>query len=246
MARRGVAVAALLLAVLAATPAAAQQEESLYAATVIVTGRDNLAERARGIGEALRLVLTKVSLDMEAASLAAEEGLLENPERLVTEYAYRDRKEGIQISDEQGTRDRSFELTVRFDPLRIDALLGEVGIMPVRGQRPEIGVALTIEDRASRYLVTQASQKGYGQRMALADAAKAFGLSVRLPDEEDDDLDTPVRLDGQMSITASGHWDTEWRVTGNGGDERFVLKETTFDVAIREALLSSASFLEER
>ena len=39
--------AALIAAVFAAAPALAQQTD-LYSATVIVTGRDNLAERERG------------------------------------------------------------------------------------------------------------------------------------------------------------------------------------------------------
>lgn len=240
--RGGVLAAAALLA--AVLPAAADGD--IYAATVIVTGRDNVAERARGIREALPLVLTKVSLDREAPLLAAEDGLLEDPERLVSEYAYRDRKEGIQISDEQGTRERSFEFTVRFHAHKIDALLMEVGVMPYHGQRPEIGVALTIEDGVSRYLLTQNSEQGYGQRLAFADTAKASGLPIRLPAGEDDNLDTPVRLGGTMTLTASGYWETEWQAGGPGGDERFALEATTFDVAIREALYRTVAVFGER
>lgn len=242
----GIFAAALLAALSVAAPGAAAAQDDLYSATVIVTGRDNLAERARGIGEALPLVLMKVSLDEEAPLLAAGEGLLEDPERLVADYSYRDRKEGIQISDEQGTRDRSFELTVRFDAPAIDALLREADIMPYRGPRPEIGVVLEIEDGTSRYLLTQVSQKGYGQRMAFADAARALGLPVRLPEAEAESLDTPVRLEGQMTITAAGHWDTAWRATGAGGEERFFLEDTTFDVAIRGGLYGSVSVFGER
>lgn len=244
--RGGVLAAAALLvaAVIPVAPAAAADD--IYAATVIVTGRDNLAERARGIREALPLVLTKVSLDREAFSLVTEEGPIENPERLVSEYAYRDRKEGIQISDEQGTRDRSFELTVRFHAHKIDALLREAAIAPYHGQRPEIGVALTIEDGMSRYLLTQVSQKGYGQRMAFSDEARTFGLSIRLPRDEGDNPDTPVRLDGQMTVTASGYWETRWRAAGPGGEERFVLDATTFDAAIREALYRTVAVFDER
>lgn len=246
MGKRGIFAAALLAAVFASAPVSAQQD-GLYAATVVVTGRDNLPERARGFRQTLELVLVKVALDEEAALLAGEDGLLEHPERLVSDYTYRDRKQGIQISDEQGTRDRSFDLTVRFDPPAIDdLLLNGVSIVPWRGERPEIGAALTIDDGASRYLLTQVSQKGYGQRLAFADAARDLGLSVRLPQDEGDGLDTPARIDGLMTIAASGRWDSDWRLSGDGGDERLVLEGTTFDAAIRKALFGVVPVLVER
>lgn len=244
-ARRRIAAAVLLAAVLAALPARAQPED-LYAVTVIVTGRDNLDERARGIREALPLVLTKVGADVGAAERAATGGLIDRAEEFVAGFDYRDRKEGIQISDEQGTRDRSFEFTVRFDPQRVDAALRDLGVRPWRGPRPAIGVALTVEDGVSRYLLTQESQKGYGQRAALADKAAALGLSVHLPRSADTALDQPVRLEGLMSVTATGHWDTHWQVTGDGVAERFAFSGTTFDVAIRDALRASAGALARR
>lgn len=242
--RSGGIVAAVLLsaAVLAAGQARARQD-GLYSVTVIVTGRDNLAERARGIREALPRVLTKVGA---GADLAVERGLVGAAESFVAGFGYRDRKEGIEISDEQGTRERSFELTVHFDPGKIDAALRDLGVEPWRGPRPEIGVELTIADGASRYRLTQASQKGYGQRMALADAAAALGLSVRLPEAGDAGLKAPVRLEGQMSVTAEGYWDTQWHVRGPGVADSFVVTGATFDVSIGEALRRTARALAAR
>jgi hypothetical protein len=75
-------------------------------------------------------VLTKVSVDAGVASRAVKRGLMEGAEALVVGFDYRDRKESIQISDDQGTRERSFELTVRFDPQRVDAVLRELGTYP--------------------------------------------------------------------------------------------------------------------
>ena len=86
---------ALVVALLAAAPAGADE---LYSASAIVTGRDNLAERARGTREALLVVLARVAADPGVAAQA----LPEDPERYVLERRYTDRKAGVQISDEQG------------------------------------------------------------------------------------------------------------------------------------------------
>lgn len=224
-------------------PAAHARNDGLYSITVIVTGRDNLAERSRGIREALPLVLTKVSVDTDVAGRAIEQGLIDHAESFVVDFDYRDRKEGIQISDEQGTRDRSFEFTVRFDPEMVDAALRELDAQPWHGPRPEIGVELTITDWTARYHLTQVSEKGYAQRMALADKARALGLSVRIPETEAFASDSPVRLEGEMSITSAGYWDTQWHVTALHIDKSFTLTGTTFDVAFEEALLRTAQAL---
>ena len=62
--------AALIAAVFAAAPALAQQTD-LYSATVIVTGRDNLAERERGISGPIRFQ-RRVRSDWLAANLIAD------------------------------------------------------------------------------------------------------------------------------------------------------------------------------
>lgn len=240
-----VAAAPLLIAALSASPAHAENDV-LYSATVIVTGRDNLAERSRGFHEALPRVLTKVSVDGDVARRAVERGLIDDAEALVVGFDYRDRKEGIQISDEQGTRDRSFEFTVQFDPESVDALLRELGARPWRGPRPEIGVDLMIDDRTTRYRLTQVSEKGHGQRMAFADKADTLGLLVRLPEAEDIEPGSPVWLDGETSMTSDGYWDTQWHVIAPDIEESFSLAGTTFDIAFEEALRRTAQALAAR
>lgn len=232
-------------------------QPDLYSAVAIVTGKDNLPERARGIREALPLVLAKVTADAEVAVRAVSEGLVAQAEALVVGLDYRDRKEGIQISDEQGTRDRSFELTVHFDPEGIDAMLSELGAEPWRGERPEIGVALVVSDGVAEYLVTRNSDRGYGQRLAIGDEAKALGLPVVLPDDVPEGatvseqlariaLDSPVRLQGRMEMTPAGYWNTGWQLTAAGIDDRFTFQNTTFDEAIARALSRSAKRLAKR
>lgn len=247
---------AVPFAVLAASAVAQAASADLYSATVIVTGRDNLAERARGIRAALPLVLTRLTVDGELAQRAVDEGLTDAAEAIVAAFDYVDRKQGIQISDEQGTRERSFELTVRFDEDKVDAMVARLGSSAWKGERPQIGVALLVDDGVSAYVLTRSSQKGYGQRLALDDEARALALPVLLPDAAEGDapeaalaqagLTAPVRLEGRMTVTSAGYWDTRWRLTGRNLDERFASTGKTFDAAIGEALRHSAKTLAKR
>jgi hypothetical protein len=230
-------------AVLLANSSVAATAADLYSATVIVTGRDNLAERARGIREALPLVLVKVSANAAVGVKTAEEGYTARAEPLVEKLYYLDRKEGIQISDEQGTRERSFELTVHFDPDGIDALLRLLGSTPWGDPRPEIGVTLDIVDGVSSYRLTRSSDLGYGQRAALEDEALALGLDVRLPDAAGAELNSPVRLAGRMIVRPEGYWNTAWVLIGPHLEERFAFDGITFDQAFRKALTRSAGAL---
>lgn len=250
-------LALALLPTLLLTQGATAEQVDLYSATVIVTGRDNLAERARGIREALPLVLTKLTVDREIAARAVADGLADKAETSVESLAYLDRKEGIQISDEQGTRERSFELTVRFDPAKVNGIVESLGSAVWTGDRPKIMVALLIDDGASTYLVTSTSERGWGQRLALEDEAKALALPIALPGAVPaaESLDSAIakagegaaaRLEGRMTMTKSGYWNTGWRFAANGIDERFATDGVTFDAAIAGALLRSAKALAKR
>jgi hypothetical protein len=199
----------------------------LYRAAAIVTGRDNVPERERGTREALLAVLARVSADPGVAAEAKPE----DPESFVLERRYTDRKAGVQISDEQGTRDRSFVLEVRFDPARVDALLRSLGREPWRGERPRLLVRLRVTDTAATYEVTQDSERGWGQREAIAAAGIKAGIPVVLP---------PGRaarvLSGKMRMTPEGYWRTEWRL----GGERWTVPPATFDRAIENGIWTAA------
>ena len=212
----------------------------LYAETVIVTGRDDLDERARGIREALPRVLARVAGDR--ALLAAQVPAGIEPEALVRSLDYVDRKAGIQISDEQGTRDRSFALGVGFAPEAIDRLLVELGRAPWSTARPPLAVHLVVADGVRTFAVTTTSEQGWGQRAALEDAAVDVGLAAHL--EGDPGFEwAAARLDGRMSITASGHWDTIWTLAASGRRWRWEAPATTFDRAIADGLWGAAERL---
>ena len=238
------ALAAMVAVIGASAQAAdsASSASSLYSAKVIVTGRDNLAERERGIREALPLVVTKVAADPAIGDRALSQGWEAKAAGLVEAFDYVDRKAGIQISDEQGTRERSFILTVRFVPAAIDSAVRQLGGEPWTESRPTVDVALEIQDGGSPYRLTETSEKGYGQRLALHDEADKVGLPVTIGAQGTSNY----RLEGLMTITPAGYWNTSWTLTGPSLDERFGFENTTFDAAIARALGRSAKALAKR
>jgi hypothetical protein len=224
---------------LLATPANAEEIERLYRASAIVTGQDNLPERARGTREAMAAVLAKVSADAEVAKHAA--AALADAESYVVSRSYRDRKAGVQISDEQGTRERSFVLEVAFDRVRIDALLRSLGREPWTGKRPALRVELRVTDAAATYLVTQTSERGWGHREAIRAIGEKAGLPVVLPQVEASAAPGADNLlSGNMTMTRDGYWVTEWRLSAAGSSTQWTVPATTFDRAIAQGVWTAA------
>lgn len=248
-------VAMLLTLAPAFTAGAASPDP--YSAMVGVTGRDNLPERARGIGEAYAEVLIKVTGDRtivarprfgELAATAADD---------VRELHYRDRKEGTQISDEQGTRDRSFELTVTFEPAAIDEAVRALGATSWVGERPTVRVLLAVTDSVRSYVLASDAEPGYGQRETFWMQARRRGVDFVIPDtaelsEAGMDAQT-VRtlvsteqspttaaagpyLTGLMMMNAEGYWQTQWRLAEGETVSDWRDDPTTFDRAIADAV----------
>ena len=113
---------AIALAAVAAVGGAASAADDLYRTQAIVTGQGE-AERARGFALCLEAVLVKASGDPrligdpEVVPMKAQAG------SFVIGFEYQDRMKGIPVHDEQGTRDRPYDLTVTFDQQKIDAAL---------------------------------------------------------------------------------------------------------------------------
>jgi len=183
-------------------------------------------------------MLAKVSADAEVAKHAA--AALADAESYVVSRIYRDRKAGVQISDEQGTRERSFVLEVAFDRVRIDALLRSLGREPWTGERPALRVVLRVTDAVATYLVTQTSERGWGHREFRVIGEKA-GLPVVLPQvEASGALGTDNLLSGNMTMTEDGYWVTEWRLRAAGSSTQWTVPATTFDRAIAQGVWTAA------
>src|SRR5689334_5132381 len=161
---------ALFLIALLLPAAAATGEDALYRATAFVTGQGE-AERARGEALCLEEVLVKVSGDPSLRDDADLPPLQADAGRLVRSFRYRDRMSGIPVHDEQGTRERPFDLTVTFDPAKIDAALAQLHRKPRREPRPRLAVLLGVRDATSSYVLAADGARGLGQRQSLAQTA---------------------------------------------------------------------------
>jgi uncharacterized protein len=238
---------------------AAADENELYRTTVFVTGRGE-AERVRGTGLAFQEVLVRVSgdprlaRDPRAGEMAREAG------GLVVSNDYRDRMQGLALHDEQGTRDRPYDLTIQFDPAKIDAALASLGSAPWTGPRPRLAVFLAIQDQQTRYVLAQDGARGFGQRQALAAVAARRALPLVLPKQALLDAERltydalaarappalvpaakmaggDAALSGTLVWTESAlGWSGSWHMAAQGNDYRWGVSGVSFDDAFRNAI----------
>jgi hypothetical protein len=166
----------------AAWPGRAQETSDLYQATVIVTGTD-MRSRPTGFAQALREVLVKMSGEPRLYKDPRTFELAAHADLLVISFDYADQLAGIPIHDDQGTYDRPYDLTERFDPKRIDAALAELGEQPWRGERPVVVPVLAVRGFAATYLLSTEQQAAAEQRGSLANAAGEYGVKLRIPTE---------------------------------------------------------------
>ena len=71
---------------------------------------------------------------------------MRRPPDFVEGFSYRDLMEGIPVHDEQGSRDRPYDLTVIFEPDEVDAALAALGSAPWTGPRPELLVVVAVRN----------------------------------------------------------------------------------------------------
>jgi hypothetical protein len=159
-------VAGLLVAIGCSGPSAASANE-LYGARAFVTGQVEPG-RSLAFARCLADVLVKVSGDPRLLRDPRFPQAVNNAGALVTHFSYRDLMAGIPVHDEQGTRDRPYELTVKFDPTKVDAVLRTLGREPWLAARPRVVVFLAVRHIATTFLLAGDETRGPGMREALA------------------------------------------------------------------------------
>ena len=239
---RRLALAALVLPLLAGSA----QASGLYEATVIVTGTD-ARSRPAGLAAALAQVVAKLSGNPALLDDPHVAALAPLAPSLVESVAYLDRMSDLPHQDEQGTRDRPYDLQVRFDPAMLDALLAGLGEIPWR-VRPALAVAIRIEPRSGPALLLHADTgSDERHRAALLAAADQAGLQVVLP------LDAPggvpqlpqpeLVLHGSLSWQEGAGWAARFTLPWHGREHAWGVDGVGFDAAYRQAMRGAARVL---
>jgi hypothetical protein len=246
--------------------AAAGEVDDLYQAQTIVTGQGEASRRV-GFADCLEQVLVKVSGDPRLLGDPRLASMAEEAGTFVADFQYRDRMAGIPVHDEQGTRDRPYDLTVAFHPARIDAPLRTLGSEPWSPPRPRLVVLVAVRLGPTAYLLASDGEHGRDQREALADAAKRLGIPMVLPDQaaltkaglsyeslpaiDLPRLDLAARtMDGDLALAGSMVWSEEalgwnanWRLEAQGESYGWQIRGVGFDDAFRNAMAGAAQIL---
>ena len=237
----------------------------LYRAQAIVTGQGE-ANRIIGFASCLEDVLIKVS---GAQKLAGDRRLApykSNAKSLVRAFSYHDQMSGKPHRDEQGTRDRPYDLTVEFEERKIDDILGALGLKPWLSHRPRLAVFVEMKQGAKDFIVTTDQPQSDLQRDALLAAADRRGMSIVLPSAAalaksnfNAELKTvpPSTLasvaaeqGGEVALLGRLVWDdrklgwaTQWWMDWRGRTYRWQVRGVTFDEAFRRGIGGAAQVL---
>ena len=254
----------LLAFVFGTIPALASGD--LYRAKTIVTGQRE-ESRLPGFSKCLQDVLVKVSGDPKLIGDPAATGVLARAPEFVSGYRYRDRLEGLPIHDEQGSRDRPYDLTADFDPEKVDAALRALGREPWTAPRPTVSIFLSVQNDTTTYLLASDGSNGIDQRESLVAAAWQMGMPMVLPGQAAlneagltfESLAAARIRDLEKLASASGGnlpllgrlvwskgtlgWMAEWRLAWNGRTYHWWIRDVNFDDAFRSAMRGAAQIV---
>ncbi len=265
----GVACAAgtiLMAAALSCAAATTDAADELYRAQAMVTGQGE-PNRVIGFASCLEDVLIKVS---GAQKLARDDRLAAykpNAKEFVRAFTYHDQMSGEPKRDEQGTRDRPYDLIVDFDQGKIDDILKALGLKPWVSHRPVLAAFIEMRQGARHYMLATDSDQTAIQREALLAAGARRGMSIVLPSlttlaKANIDAATssttassslaPIAIEEGAEVALVGRlvwddqelgWATQWRMEWQGRPHQWRLRAVTFDEAFRQAIGTAAQIL---
>ncbi len=215
----------------------------LYEARVVVTGTD-MRSRPAGMAACLRDALVQVSGDPALLADPRVAALERGASALVASYDYVDRMSGLKHNDEQGSSDRPYYLTVRFDPARLDAALRTLGDAPYTGPRPTLLPIVLVRDaRQQLFVLTKDGFHLLGQTEAFAAAADRYAMALRLPQAAE--LTDGAALSGPNLLPVTGTllwsdaahgWAAAWQASWDGRAADWSISGVSFDEAFRSAV----------
>ncbi|WP_244608371.1 DUF2066 domain-containing protein [Bradyrhizobium algeriense] len=238
----------------------------LYRAKVTVTGQGE-ANRIFGFAVCLEDVLIKASGALKLSGDPRLAAYKSKAKSFVTGFSYRDQFSGKPIRDEQGTRDRPYDLTVEFEESKIDDILKTLGLKPWLSHRPRLAVFVEMEQGARNYIVTTDGTQSDLQRDALLAAADKRGMDIVLPGTAalaksnitGAELRTapfpalaPIAAEQGGEVVLVGRlvwndrdlgWATQWQMDWGGQPHRWQVRGVTFDEAFRRGIGGAAQVL---
>jgi hypothetical protein len=185
----------------------------------------------------------------------------------IREYAYVDLYAGRPIMDEQGTRDRPYEMTVYYRADKIDEALAKAGSKPWGKDRPKVMVVLKVEHIARNFVLTSHGEFGDLMRESFDLASYKYGVPITLVSgsaleeagftyetlsaaqlTELDTLAKSKEADVAMFGTLKWEprvlgWIADWHMAHNGTTHRWHIEGVNFDAASRHALAGAAQIL---
>jgi len=256
-------LSALLMLICGAATAA--DVEDLYQGQTIVTG-EREETRAPGFAECLEDVLVKVSGDPRLIGDPRVAEMAKQAGTMVGDCRYHDRMSGIPHHDEQGTRDRPYDLIVRFETAKIDTALRSLGRAPWGASRPRIVVFLGMRNLLASYMLADDGDRAL-EHEALVAAAARRGVQLMLPsraaleqagvsfetlpaadlarlDAAAQAMGGDLALVGRMAWSdAAMSWVADWRLRSAGQTDQWQVRSLTFDDGFRKALGGAAQIL---
>ncbi len=251
----------------AATMAAAADD--LYRAQTAVTGQGE-ANRIIGFAACLEDVLVKVSGAVKVADDPRLAATRSRAGDFVKAYSYHDQMSGTPIRDEQGTRDRPYDLIVDFEATKIDDVLRALGLTPWLSHRPVLAVFVGMDLGATNYIVTaDAGLSSVAPRQSLLASSERRGMPIVLPSDEAlakagidraglaklpisawaaraAELGGEVALVGQLKWDDSDlAWASEWQMQWQGRTHRWRVRGVTFDEVFRRAIGDAAQIISD-
>ena len=237
----------------------------LYQASTIVTGRRDMT-RIPGIEECFRIVMVKSSGNPKILDDPKVAGFASKASDFVDDFHYHDRMSGIPVHDEQGSRDRPYDLTVDFSAKSIDVILNQLKSR-VWTERPKIVAFIAVDFQSNSFLLANDERLGIDQRDALMASASRIGIPLLIPSSEIFDkanldvgslskvtrttlVNAAKTEGGQAALIGQLVWNEEklawsanWRLYAKNANYRWKIDGVNFDGAYRDAIGNTAQIL---
>jgi hypothetical protein len=226
----------------------------LYKAKVSVSGTGE-TERLEGFRTGAENVLVKLTGRPKLAATDRAKAIFERAPELVADHSYENPVTEPAEGEEAVEADQSRFLRIRFDVEKFSSALQDAGIDIWTGKRPTIAVWLGVREVRRRFVLGGDGDDGAAKREILKAAAARRGMSVVLPEADQDtvsyrdierrqwsllwnqskQLGAPTVLFGTLE-EAGDDWDAQWIVAGKGAYSKWRQRGLTLEQALTAAV----------